>query len=212
MKRKVIILTVALTLLACCLTACRDNCEEEVDKKPVIYLYPEKETLVTVNLDYSGELTCTYPQYNDGWTVTAHPDGMISDENGQTYNYLYWEGKNDAKYDFSEGFCVAGSDTAAFLEDALNQLGLTRQEANEFIVFWLPMMQENPYNVISFQTEAYTQSAKLFIQPVPDTLIRVFMAWKPMNNWVDIEPQLLSGEERAGFTVVEWGGAQVGAK
>lgn len=212
MKKKVIILTVVLTLLTCCLTACRDNCEEEVDKKPVIYLYPEKETLVTVNLDYSGELTCTYPQYNDGWTVTAHPNGMISDANGQTYNYLYWEGKSDAKYDFSKGFCVAGRDTATFLEDALDQLGLTRQEANEFIVFWLPMMQENPYNVISFQTEAYTQSANLFIQPVPDTLIRVFMAWKPMNNWVDIEPQLLSGEERTGFTVVEWGGAQVGTK
>ena len=38
---------------------------------------------------------------------------------------------------------VAGSDTAAFLEDALEQLGLSRAEANEFIIYWLPRMQEN---------------------------------------------------------------------
>ena len=32
---------------------------EPVDEKPVIYLYPEEETDVTVKLAYSGTLTCT---------------------------------------------------------------------------------------------------------------------------------------------------------
>mgnify|MGYP004467983843 CR=1 FL=1 len=32
---------------------------EEYDAKPVIYLYPESKTDVTVKLDYAGELTCT---------------------------------------------------------------------------------------------------------------------------------------------------------
>ena len=85
-----------------------------VDAKPVIYLYPETKTQVTVALDYSGELTCTYPTYDDGWTVTAAPDGTLTDERGQTYNYLYWEGETAKRYDLSEGFCVAGVDTAAF--------------------------------------------------------------------------------------------------
>lgn len=179
------------------------------DMKPVIYLYPKEDTQVDVKLDYSGKLTCTYPAYNDGWSVTAHPDGVLADANGQTYNYLYWEGEGCGEYDFSQGFCVPGCETASFLENALEKLGLNRKEANEFIVYWLPLMQDNPYNVISFQTDVYTQSAKLFIEPEPDTLIRVFMAWKPSDCYVDIPLQELKCEGRRGFTVVEWGGAEV---
>lgn len=177
--------------------------------KPVIYLYPETKTPVSIELDYAGELTCTYPQYNDGWEVIAAPDGTLTDGNGQSYNYLYWEGVSSTEYDFSKGYCVAGEDTAEFLEDSLEKLGLNRREANEFIVYWLPLMQDNRYNVISFQTDVYTETAKLCINPEPDTLIRVFMAWKESDTYVKILPQKLEAPERAGFTVVEWGGAEI---
>lgn len=181
---------------------------ETPDAKPVIYLYPEKETEVSVQLDYKGELTCTYPNYQSGWKVQAFPDGTLIDASGKSYNYLYWEGNSDVKYDFSKGFCVKGEDTAEFLEEALEKLGLTRREANEFIVYWLPMMEPNPYNVISFQTDVYTNHAKLKINPEPDTLIRVFMAWEASDSYKRIEEQELSAPEREGFTVVEWGGSQ----
>lgn len=181
-----------------------------VSAKPVIYLYPEAETEVNVRLDYDGTLTCTYPAYGDGWTVTAQPDGTLTDASGQTYSYLYWEGSTDVEYDFSRGFCVAGEDTAAFLEQALAQLGLNRREANEFIVYWLPVMEPNPYNLISFQAEAYTGHARLTVTPEPDTVLRVFMAWKPLTEAVEIKPQALSAPERTGFTLVEWGGALAG--
>ena len=184
--------------------------EDPICYKPVIYLYPEIETEVTVELDYQGELTCTYPTYENGWTVTAQPDGTLTDANGQIYNYLYWEGKCETDYDFSKGFCVKGSDTAAFLETALAKLGLNRKEANEFIVYWLPLMQENEYNVISFQTDVYTESAPLNISPAPDTLLRVFMAWYGSSTEVEIVPQTLTAPERNGFTVVEWGGSRLG--
>lgn len=179
------------------------------NEKPVIYLYPEQEEEVSVRLDYDGKLTCTYPEYDNGWHVTAAPDGRITDENGQEYNYLYWEGETEQEYDFSEGFCVAGEDTAEFLEDALDRLGLTRREANEFIVYWLPRMEQNEYNLISFQSEAYTDHARLSIQPEPDTVIRVFMAYKPVENEQEIPEQTLAAPERSGFTVVEWGGCEL---
>ena len=177
--------------------------------KPVIYLYPEEETEVTVELALNGELTCTYPTYGEGWTVTALPDGTLTDAKGQTYNYLYWEGEAEMDYDFSEGFCVKGEDTAAFLETALADLGLTRREANEFIVYWLPIMEQNPYNIISFQTENYTEAAKLIVSPEPDTLLRVFMAWKGAEEFTELPEQELAAPERIGFTVVEWGGTEV---
>ena len=215
MKKALSVLLTVFLLLSLC--GCRlfehrvnPDRPNSVPAKPVIYLYPEETTEVTVKLDYvTGELTCTYPAYDDGWTVTAAPDGTLTDENGQTYNYLYWEGAGTEQYDFTEGFCVPGADTAAFLEDALAQLGLTRTEANEFIVYWLPRMEGNPYNLIAFQQEAYTEAAKLTVTPTPDSILRVFMAWKPLAAAVDIPAQTLPAFDRHGFAVVEWGGAQV---
>ena len=199
-------------LLALLLIAALTGCwplEEQYTEKPVIYLYPEAETDVTVRLDYAGDLTCTYPAYDGAWRVAAAPDGTLTDERGQIYRYLYWEGVDDVQYDFSEGFCVPGEETAAFLEDALAQLGLTRAEANEFIIYWLPQMEQNAYNLISFQQYTSTDAAKLTITPQPDTLLRVFMAWKPLTKAVEIAPQTLTAPERTGFTAVEWGGAKV---
>lgn len=189
---------------------CNDiNVDIAVPEKPVIYIYPETETEVSVKLTVDGQLTCTYPAYEDGWCVTAAPDGTLTDANGQTYNYLYWEACTNAVYDFSKGYCVKGEDTAAFLETALESLGLNRREANEFIVYWLPQMEQNPYNIIAFQQEAYTEAARLEITPTPDTLIRVFMAWQASEQYVEMEPQTLTSPERNGFTVIEWGGAVV---
>ena len=206
MKRTLACLLAALCALS--LAGCRPR-EEQVAAKPVIYLYPEEETDVTVTLDLNGDLTCVYPAYHDGWTVTAAPDGTLTDAAGQTYNYLYWEGYLETEYDFSTGFCVPGADTAAFLETALADLGLTRREANEFIVYWLPLMQENPYNLIAFQAQAYTDAAALTVTPEPDTLIRVFMAWQGLEEKTEIAPQVLDAPARTGFTVVEWGGTKV---
>ena len=177
--------------------------------KPVIYLYPEKEMQVSVDLTLDGKLTCTYPAYNNGWNVTATPDGTLTDTNGKTYNYLYWEGETYAQYDMSKGFCVKGEDAAVFLEDALAKLGLNRREANEFIVYWLPLMEQNEYNIISFQTDIYTEAAQLKVNPAPDTLIRVFMAWQASETAVDLPEQELTAPERNGFTVVEWGGTEL---
>lgn len=177
--------------------------------KPVIYLYPEEKTEVSIRLELDGRLTCTYPAYSDGWMVSASPDGTLTDAKGQTYNYLYWEGETYAQWDMSEGFCVKGEDTAAFLEGALEKLGLNRREANEFIVYWLPLMEQNPYNTISFQTCSYADAAQLIIDPAPDTLIRIFMAWQAADEYAQLPEQELTAPERIGFTVVEWGGTEI---
>ncbi|GAA6504070.1 hypothetical protein K350107B32_04630 [Agathobaculum butyriciproducens] len=183
--------------------------DEECAEKPVIYLYPEQKTAVSVSLDYAGTLTATYPAYENGWHVTAEPDGTLYDEAGNEYSYLFWEGESKPDYDFSKGFCVAGADTADFLRETLAEIGLTPKEYNEFIVYWLPKMQENPYNLISFQSERYTDIAKLDIDPTPDSVLRVFMAWKPLSKPQTIEPQMFTPFARDGFTVVEWGGCEV---
>lgn len=178
--------------------------------KPVDYLYPTSSTEVSVKLDYNGTLTSTYPKYNDGWTVLAHPDGTLIDPaTGREYYCLFWEGVSDVEYDLSKGFVISGEDTASFLEESLEKLGLNQREINEFIIYWLPRMEVNPYNLITFQNEIYTENAKLTVTPTPDTMIRVFMVWKSLDAPIEIEEQDLSAPEREGFTVVEWGGAEI---
>ena len=178
---------------------------------PIIYLYPDEETEVNVKLTLDGKLTASYPRYNEdlGWTVTASPDGTLTDANGREYEYLFWEGDLAIKPDLTQGFCIKGEDTAEFLEDSLSKLGLTDKEADTFIMYWLPQLESNKYNVITFQTEAYEDAASLEITPLPDTVIRVNMLWYPVNSYVDKEPQdleSLNPDTREGFTVVEWGG------
>lgn len=186
------------------------NDDNATSAKPVIYLYPERETEVTVRLDVDGELTCTYPAYNNGWTVTAEPDGTLTDRStGREYSYLFWEAENDADFDMSEGFVVRGEDTAEFLQSTLSQLGLMPREYNEFIVYWLPKMQNNAYNYITFQNEAYTEYAKLDITPKPDSVLRVFMAYRPLDEPIECTEPELGAFERSGFTVVEWGGTEL---
>ena len=181
-----------------------------VPEKPVIYLYPETPTEVSVKLTIDGALTCTYPAYDKGWdSFTAYPDGTLIFPDEKEYYCLYWEGIQNMDCDFTRGFCVKGSDTAAFLEWALAEQGLTPREANEFIIYWLPRMESNPYNVISFQTDAYTEGAVLEINPNPDSLLRVFMAYYPSDEAVEIEAQAFTPFERVGFAVVEWGGCEL---
>ena len=206
-----LILVIACIFLAICYLFLTTYLSKAKAAAPVIYLYPEKETSVNVRLALNGELTTSYPVYdsNGGWTVTAYPDGTLVDRSGRKYPFLFWEGEVTIKPDLSHGFCVKGEDTAAFLEKSLNQLGLTETEADAFIMYWLPQMQGNRYNVISFQTSAYENAVSHKIDPEPDTVIVVNMLWYPSNSSVSIKPQTLTGinpSERKGFTVVEWGG------
>lgn len=182
---------------------------------PIIYLYPEEETSVNVRLFLNGKLTSSYPSYNEdlGWTVTASPDGTLTDGSGREYNYLFWEGDLAIKPDLSHGYCVKGEDTEAFLERSLAELGLNDSEADTFIMYWLPKMEGNRYNVITFQTTAYEDAASLYITPEPDTVIRVNMLWYASPVYIDMEPQDLASinpSAREGFTVVEWGGEKYG--
>ena len=186
------------------------NTIHAVAAKPVIYLYPEETTDIDVNLDLDGYVTSSYPSYNDGWSVTAEPDGTLTDKSGRMYNYLFWEGDlSNPDFDYSNYFCVPGDETAKFLEEYLFCAGLTDQEADDFISYWLPKMQNNKFNMIFFQTDAYEDEAKLNISPEPDTVIRVYMVYYGTEEYVLTNATMPETPIREGFTVVEWGGTEL---
>ena len=176
--------------------------------KPVLYLYPTETSEIEVKLNYEGRLEHTYPRYEEGWKIKANPDGTLLDAKGRSYYALFWEGAPYESLSMPNGFMVAKEETIDFLEKSLDQLGLSEREANEFIMFWLPQLEQNAFNYIHFSTSEYEESCVLQIEPRPETVIRVMMVYEALDGWKKVKQQNLPPKpERTGFTVVEWGGS-----
>ena len=142
----------------------------------------EKENIEKPNpetakpLTFNGTLTSTYPTLPpEGWTVTAQPDGTLTDEEGRSYRYLFWEGVADVDWKQDSGFLVKAEDAREFLEQSLTQLGLNELEQNDFITYWLPKLEKNGESFVTFAAEQYTDNAILTVTPQPDSVLRVQM-------------------------------------
>ena len=183
-----------------------EYCNPNVTYKPLIYIYPEEETEITIKLGHPEYLTTTYPKYNNEWKVIAKPNGdLIS--NNKTYYGLYWEGINHIQTDFKDGFVVEKEELIPFIEEKLEVLGLNEREKNEFIIYWLPILEKNQYNLIRFEKEEIiNKEMPLDINPKPESIIRVLMEYKSINKKIKVQEQKLISPERKGYTVVEWGG------
>ncbi|MDD5060632.1 MAG: hypothetical protein PHY35_05885 [Candidatus Omnitrophica bacterium] len=183
--------------------------------KPVIYLYPKQEQKTMIKLDYKGKVDISYPKYDNlkkGWEVKAYPDGRIVNlADNKEYSYLFWEGiaEEQVKYEFSKGSVVKAEELESFFQESLSKMGLLPKEYNEFIVYWVPKLQKNENTLIYFAGQEYEESAKLEITPKPDSILRVFMVAKPVNQKIEIEPQEFKPFKREGFAVIEWGGTEV---
>lgn len=70
-------------------------------------------------------------------------------------------------------------------------------------------MEQNPYNLITFQGKTYTENVEIHISPTPDSILRVFMAYQALQEPIAIEAHVIEPFERSGFTVVVWGGTEV---
>lgn len=215
MKNKFIIyfliVIVVFAVIGCGYFIYSESCYVKASK-PIIYLYPEQNTDVNVQLGRPDLLTCSYPKYLSSWNVNADPDGHLFDlDHGRDLYALYYE--SNLLFDYGvekDGFVVKGEDSISFLEEKLSVLGLTDREAEEFIVYWLPELERSPYNYIRFLTlDEINDNMPLDTYPKPDTKIRVWMSFKGLDEPVDVEKQVLRRVRRKGFTVVEWGGFEI---
>lgn len=186
--------------------------EDEMDfcggyAKPVLYLYPTKPALINVTFQYPNMLTTTYPKFIDSWKVFAQPNGDLYDLKGNYYYALYWEENKNHEVDFSEGFYVTKDNAIGFLEEKLNIIGFNARERNEMIMYWLPILEKNGQSLVYFElTEEREYYNKLFINPVPDSLLRVAIHVKKVDRPTEIKEQRLRSFERKGFVAIEWGG------
>ncbi len=175
--------------------------------KPILYLYPQKTTNVKVTFSHPEYLETTYPKFIGEWNVKACKNGDLYDKDGKYYYGLYWDEKQVHKTDFKEGFYVEKHEAIDFLEEKLDMIGLNKKEKNEFIMYWLPIIEKNEKNLIYFElTEEREKVNKINITPNPDSLLRVVIHVKKVEEKVNIKEEKLTRFKRKGFTAVEWGG------
>ena len=177
--------------------------------KPVIYLYPEEVTQVSVEVEPTHGISISDPEYGEGWDVVAYPNGeLVNLDDGEIYPYLFWEGLSLDYVMPEEGFVVAQGDVESFLEESLAELGLNEDETADFMEFWYPRFEGAPYYFVTFMPqEDFEVLAPLTVSPAPETVIRVYMDFLPLAAPVDVIEPELSAPARDGFTVIEWGGA-----
>ena len=205
MRKALLIATIIMAVLAIILYP--ELAPSNTARKPILYLYPTEETNVRVTFEHSDYLTTTYPKFNSEWNVLVKPNGDMYDKDGKYYYALYWEEKYDNKVDFSEGFYVTKDNVDSFLEEKLTTIGLNDKERNEFIMYWLPILEKNEQSLVYFElTDSKQAYNKLIIEPEPDSLLRLTMHVKKVNKKVSIKEQELPTFERKGFVAVEWGG------
>lgn len=181
--------------------------------KPVIYLYPTLKTDVKIRLEVKGKLLTTFPKYENLWEVTAEPNGQLFDKKTKrTYNSLFWDADvtlPEEHYTYQDGFIVAKENLTAFLINKLEHIGLNHQETNDFIQFWLPVLERSNYNHIRFLVnDECNDIAILNVNPKPTTSIRIYMEFYGLEEFKSIKEQQLPKITRKGFTLVEWGGAE----
>jgi hypothetical protein len=193
----------------------KDQNELRPLKKPVIYLYPETDTDVSIELKPAGKLTFSYPYYSQSWKGTAHPDGSI-DISGKQYPYLFWESEQRFnKFDKNIG-CILfhQEDLIASLEKHLTQLGFNDQEKTDFITFWGPQLAKHKLVLAQFLlNDACNVFANLNVQPDPAHLNRVYLIWTEFDLNSSLIPliksQHLEPLNREGFDILEWGGIEI---
>lgn len=187
----------------------------DVDK-PVIYLYSENELNAEIKFTCKGDLTFTYPTYNDAWNVVVKGNQITA--SGKTYPYLFWEAEtNELNYEIENqtinGFLIKTDSVVDFLENSLTALGLNSTEKTDFITFWAPRMISKPYALVQFFIDdVYAEKiSEMTITPTPDAMRRVFMMFTPLDHDeinLTVLPQELNSFQRKGFTVLEWGGSE----
>jgi len=176
--------------------------------KPVIYLYPEETTKISVKVEPKGGMSYSDPEYNNGWEVISDTNSNITElRSGKVYPYLFWEGRGGIYESPKNGFVIKKEEVHSFLVEKLAKFGLNKKETADFIEFWEPRMQSAPYYFVGFLgNDGMNQLAPLTIDPKPDTVIRILMDFSPLEKPINVRGYDIRTPERKGFTVVEWGG------
>lgn len=189
-----------------------DDCDEEIKPcdscavvyKPNIYIYPEQETFLNVQLGFpkGGGVIASIPEYGNGWNVTVDTLGKID----KKYDYLFYESEQPDVWQTQKGWCVKTENLSEFLTQNLNNYGFKEREINDFIEYWIPRFQQTDYYIFYPQTSTIINKViELSFSEKPDNVLRLFYVVQESNKTIQLDPPLINTFNREGYFVSEWG-------
>jgi len=180
--------------------------------KPAIYIYPEKEVNMNVKVIPNGFLTFSKPKYpQSGWNISVKPSGKITYLDKQ-YDYLWWESVSNGFPVPRKGWVFKTSEIDEKLTQILSDYGLNNKEISDFKEYWTPKIsaERTEYVFLTFLiNREVDQIASLEFSKEPNSMLRIFMLYKPLDEKIDTKSLEIERLNRKGLTVVEWGGAKM---
>ena len=177
-------------------------------KKPNIYLYPETETEITVTFEKPEYLTSSIPDYTGAWTVTASPDGKLTDVVGNSYGYLFYEALVKKKaFQTEESFLIPADKRDETFRRILTAYSFNEQETADFIEYWSDYLKGGTdYLMYPMLTDGVDAAMPVSFSVKPDSIYRIWFGFAFYDGG-EVKTPEITPIERKGFTVIEWGGA-----
>ncbi|MDI6804320.1 MAG: hypothetical protein QME58_10825 [Bacteroidota bacterium] len=211
--KQFIIFCIAVFVLIPYTNSCKRSPTEPVEKdtaritplKPNIYIYPEAKTDLFVSLKFpvGGSVTVSEPPYQNGWNITVEPSGRIND----AYDYLFYESENPDLCQYKSGWVVKHTDLASFFTDNMLATGFSQREINDFLDYWIPILNSHPFYIIYPQYKSDIEKMiQLEFSHQPDNILRLFYTIKgSIDGEINLPEPLIPIFSRSGFSVAEWG-------
>ncbi|MEZ4748450.1 MAG: hypothetical protein R3C41_20465 [Calditrichia bacterium] len=175
-----------------------------VVRKPNIYIYPENRIDITVSLFFpnGGEIIESIPEYKMGWEVSVDTNGVIDEQ----YGFLFYECQISNFFQRDSGWVVSRSEVDSFFKKNLYSYGFRGREIDDFIEFWVPKLDDSEHYVVYPQVDGFIDEyIQLNINPLPQTMIRLFYVIDNYNDKRVIHQPIIRQFSRNGFVVLEWG-------
>ncbi len=184
-----------------------DTCNSIVVYKPNIYVYPEEQSQIHVNLSFphGGKIITSIPYYGNGWIINVDTSGFINNE----YEYLFYESEQPDVWQLNEGWIIKRSELDKFFTENMLSYGFFGREIKDFTDYWIPrLINSEYYEIYPQESDIIETVIKLGISKPPDNILKLFYVIKGVNNdtnnRINIPVENIQFK-RSGFCVTEWG-------
>ena len=177
-----------------------------IDYKPNIYIYPENQISLDVNISFpkSGEVIKSIPKFPEQWqNLQIESDGKINNK----YDYLFYESIQPNIFQKRKGWIIKLENLKSFFEENLRETGFKQDEIDDFIEYWIPKLTDSKYYAIYPQyNEQLDPLIRLDFSQQPDSILRLtYYISKLKSNEIELSEPDIPSFERKGFVVTEWG-------
>ncbi|MDD3807569.1 MAG: hypothetical protein PHE86_06000 [Candidatus Marinimicrobia bacterium] len=130
------------------------------------------------------------------------PNGRIDN----IYDFLFYEASVSDLWQVEQGWGVSREDLSGFFLENLSAYGFNNREIDDFLEYWIPLLNGSPYYAIYPQyTSHIADVITLTISKTPDSVLRLFYVIKEVSEVKTLSEPVIPEFDRIGFAVTEWG-------